>query len=331
MLLRPRLSPRGHRPRRGLTAALAAAALACAALGLLATAPPAPAVTIGVADQRPDFLTTPSFQRTRIGQVRILVGWNAVDVAWQRVELDRWMAAARAARVQPLVTFGPARTSPSFIPSSTRFRRAVEHFRDRYPWVRQFSTWNEANHCGSRMCRRPGTVARYWRQLRLACRGCRVLAADLVDAPNLRSWVRAFRRAANRSPSRWGLHDYLDANRFRTTYTRTMLSAIGPRAQLWLTETGGLVDRNNRSRTRIPQGIGHAARATAFLLDRIRRVSPRIQRIYFYNWIADAPPSSWDSAFLNHRRQTRRAYAVLRDRLARLARAGRLTGRLPAR
>lgn len=326
MLLRSRLPPRGHRPARGrLSAALGVALL----IGLV-VAPPAPAITIGVADQRPDFLTLSSFQRTRIGQARLLVSWNALEVDWQRAEVDRWMAAARAVGVEPLVTFGTSRTSPGFLPSTTRYRRAVETFRERYPWVRQFSTWNEANHCGSRMCHRPATVARYWRQLRLACRGCRILAADLVDAPNLRSWVRAFRRAAGRTPTRWGLHDYLDANRFRTSYTRTMLSAIGSRAQLWLTETGGLVDRHNGSSTRIPQGMRHAANATRFLFDRVRRVSPRIQRIYFYNWLANRPPASWDSAFLNFRHGTRPSYRVLRDRLSRLARAGRLTGRLPA-
>lgn len=295
----------------------------------MSAAPAAPALTVGVADQRPEFLTMGSFERTRIGQARLLVGWNALGVGWQRAEVDRWLMTAREAGVEPLVTFGPARTSPGFLPSVARYRRAVDAFRDRYPWVRQFSTWNEANHCGSRMCRRPARVAAYWRQLRLACPGCRILAADLVDAPNLRSWVRAFRRAASKPPTRWGLHDYLDANRLRTSYTRMMLSAIGPRAQLWLTETGGLVDRNNRSTTRIPQGLRHAARATGYLFDRIRRVSPRIQRIYFYNWLADRPPASWDSAFLNHRGQARRSYAVLRDRLARLARAGLLTGRRP--
>ncbi len=180
------------------------------------------------------------------------------------------------------------------------------------------------------MCRRPGTVAAYWRQLRLACPGCTVLAADLVDSPNISSWVRDFRRAANMPPTRWGLHNYLDANRYTTTFTRRTLSAIGSDARLWLTETGGLVDRNNNSSTRIPQGFQHAANATGFIFDRLRRVSPRIQRIYFYNWIASPPGYSWDSAFLNHHLQERRAYRVLRDRLSRLAGAGLLTGRLPA-
>ena len=69
---------------------------------------------------------------------------------------------------------------------------------------------------------------------------------------------------------------------------------------------------------------------TGFLFDTMRRVSGRIQRIYFYNWIADPPPFTWDSAFLSSHLGERRSYRVLRDRLAKLARAGLLTGRLPA-
>ena len=307
---------------------LPAAVLACSAG--LAELPAARAITIGVADQRPQFVTTRAFQRTRIGRARILVGWNAVTVGWQRAELDRWFSAVRAAGVTPLVSFGKSRASPDNIPTPERYRSAINTFRARYPWVREFSTWNEANACGERTCRRASLVAAYWRQLRLACPGCTVLAADLVDAPNIGSWVRDFRRAASMPPTRWGLHDYLDANRFQTGYTRAALAAIGARARLWLTETGGLVDRNNNSTTKIPQGFRHAANVTGFLFDTMRRVSGRIQRIYFYDWIADPPPFTWDSAFLNARLGERRAYRVLRDRLSRLARAGLLTGRLPA-
>ena len=129
-------------------------------------------------------------------------------------------------------------------------------------------------------------------------------------------------------PTRWGLHNYLDANRFTTTYTRATLAATGG-ARLWLTETGGLVDRRNRSTDEIPEGFAHAANATGYMFDTIRRVSGRIQRIYFYNWIADPPPFTWDSAFLNARIS---GAALVRACCAtgcrRLARAGILTGRL---
>ena len=54
------------------------------------------------------------------------------------------------------------------------------------------------------------------------------------------------------------------------------------------------------SATVIPQGFTHAANATDYVLGTIRRLSGRIQRIYFYNWVANPPPFSWDSAFVNH-------------------------------
>ena len=300
--------------------------LACCCAAGLATPAPAPAITIGVADQRPLFFTNSSFQRTRIGRARILVAWDALESGWQRAELDAWFSAARTAGVTPLVTFGRSRTRPDFLPTPDRYEGVVRAFRARYPWVTEFSTWNEANSCGERTCRRAALVAAWYRRLRIACPGCTLLAADLVDQPNLGDWAREFRHDATVQPTRWGLHNYLDANRYTTRYTRQMLAAT--QGQLWLTETGGLVARHNSSTTVIPQGFTHAANATAYLFDTIRRVSGRIQRIYFYNWVAPAAPFTWDSAFVSSRQQERRSYGVLRDRLARLAHAGLLTGRL---
>ena len=66
-------------------------ALALVVLGVAAPSldpAPAGAITIGVAEQRPRFVTTTAFERTRIGHVRLFVGWNAIRVGWQRAELD---------------------------------------------------------------------------------------------------------------------------------------------------------------------------------------------------------------------------------------------------
>ena len=109
---------RSRLPRLASRLLLPAALLACSA-GLAAPAA-APAITIGVAEQRPQFVTTRAFERTRIGQARILVGWNAVEVGWQRAELDRWFSAVREAGVTPLVTFGKSRASPDNIPTPGR-------------------------------------------------------------------------------------------------------------------------------------------------------------------------------------------------------------------
>ena len=285
----------------------------------------ASAVTIGVADQQAAFLTNRSFERTLLGHARLLVAWDALRHDWERDQLDAWLSQARATGINPLVTFGKSRTRPDDLPTPERYGAAVGQFRERYPWVREFSAWNEANSCGERTCKRARLVASYYRQLRIACSGCTLLAADLVDQPNLTDWAHEFRRYATVQPTRWGLHNYLDANRYSTTYTRQALAATD--GQLWLTETGGLVDRNNGSTTVIPQGFTHAANAINYLLATIRRFSGRIQRIYIYNWIANRPPSTWDSGILNYHLEERRSYAVLRDWLSRLDSADKLTGR----
>ena len=133
----------------------ALACLAAAALLLFAAAAPPTAnagmaskLTVGIAEQQPNFFIQPLFQRTRIRHARLLVGWNAMYTKWQREQADTWLAAARAAGVTPLVSFGRSRTRRSDLPTTARYLRAFRAFRERYPWVRTFATWNEANHCG---------------------------------------------------------------------------------------------------------------------------------------------------------------------------------------
>ena len=57
----------------------------------------------------------------------------------------------------------------------------------------------------------------------------------------------AFRRHAHEvEPRYWGMHNYIDANRLRTTGTRRMLRAV--KGQIWFTETGGIVARRTAAR-----------------------------------------------------------------------------------
>ena len=81
------------------------------------------------------------------------------------------------------------------------------------------------------------------------CPTCRILAAEVLDMPNMAAWVTEFRRTARR-PAYWGMHNYIDANRLRTTGTRRLLKAT--KGQIWFTETGGIVARTNRRRWASP-------------------------------------------------------------------------------
>ena len=279
-------------------------------------------LTVGIAEQQPDFFTEPLFERTGIRHARLLVGWNAMYTKWQREQADEWLNRAKETGVTPLVSFGHSRTRRAELPTTARYLKAFRAFRKRYPWVKTFATWNEANHCGEPTCKRPALVASYWRAIKRDCPSCKILAAELLDSPNVAAWARAFRSATKVEPRYWGLHNYIDANRFTTTYTKSVLAAT--KGELWLTETGGLVARRNNSRVRLPESTAHAAKATRFVFEKLVRVDPRIKRVYVYHWRNESRNATWDSALIARNGQRRPAYDVLRDRLRRLRISGHL-------
>jgi hypothetical protein len=290
-------------------------ALGCAALGCAA---PAQALTVGIADNKPDMFLDPRFAAAGIGQARLSVGWDALTSPWQTEQLDQWLDAARAAHVEPLVSFGHSRTDRHRLPSPERFLFEFRRFRARYPWVTTFATWNEANHCGEPTCHRPQLVAAYYKALRRECRQCRILAAEVLDMPNMVSWVRSFRRAAHEEPRYWGLHNYIDANRARTTGTRRMLHAV--KGQVWFTETGGIVRRTTRHKVTFPESAKHAATATNFLFKKLVPLSRRVTRVYIYQWNAQASGMTWDSALIGPTGRPRPAFDVVERVLSAQAR-----------
>lgn len=307
-------------PRRLLTALLVLAAA-------LAVAAPASALTIGIGDQKPDMFSDPLFKATGVKHVRLSVAWDALSSPWQRAELDQWLDAAHAAGAVPLISFDHSRVHRRLLPTPERFLYEFRRFRARYPWVTEFATWNEANHCGEPTCHRPRLVASYYRKLRIACPKCRILAAELLDMPNMVAWVRRFRHFSKVEPRYWGLHNYIDVNRFRTSGTQALLKAT--KGQIWLTETGGLVSRHTKVHVRFPQNSRHAAQVTSFLFRKVAPLSSRITRIYLYQWNAPPGIQTWDSALINPHGKPRPAFEVLQRelRLQSARRAARLAAR----
>jgi hypothetical protein len=300
--------------------------LLAALAALLALPATAGALTIGIADNKPDMFADARFAAVGVAHARLAIGWDALSSPWQVAQLDAWLRGAHAANVTPVVSFGHSRTDRRSVPSPERFLYEFRRFRARYPWVHEFATWNEANHCGEPTCHRPRLVAAYYRKLRRECRRCRILAAEVLDMPNMVRWVRSFKRAAREEPRYWGLHNYIDANRRRTTGTRRMLRAV--RGQVWFTETGGIVWRRNRGKVPFPESAAHAATATRFLFNRLVPLSRRVTRVYIYHWNVTGLPGTWDSALFDPSGQPRPAFQIVNRLLTRQAakRAARLVG-----
>ena len=109
-----------------------------------------------------------------------------------------------------------------------------------------------------------------------------------------------------------------------------MLAAT--RGEVWLTETGGIVARNNNSRVRLPASTAHAAKATRFVFEKLVRVDPRIKRVYLYHWNDQPRPAHLGlGAGRAPTASARPAYDVLRDRLRRLRISGHLGSVAPRR
>jgi hypothetical protein len=281
---------------------------------------------IGIADQKASVFADERLRDLGLGYARRSVAWDALRFADQRADLDDWVREAQLMGAEPLITFARSRKITGREhrpPTAVQFLREFLHFRKRYPGVKTWSAWNEANLCGVGTCEKPELVASYFNAIRRNCPGCKVVAADLLDQPNMVRWVRAFRRAARIEPKYWGLHDYIDANRFQSTGTVRLLRAV--RGEVWLTEIGGLVARRNSSTIKLPQGKAHAALVTRFIFDRLARLDRRVARIYIYHWRSTTRRDSWDSALVGSDNRPRPALNVLKRVLGRPLDAGKAT------
>ncbi len=277
-----------------------------------AAAPAATLPQIGIADQKHDMFSDPRFADLGIKHARLAVSWDALRHSRQTAGVDAWMQGARVRGIDPLITFNHSRAKSSSLPSPKQMRREFRAFRARYPWATTFATWNETNHCGEKVCHRAKLVATYYRALRRECPTCTILAAEVIDLPSMATWMRAFRRHLGYMPRLWGLHNYVEANRFKTKRLRQLLRLIGRRGKLWLTETGGVVRRSNNSTTDFPEGARHAARVTRYIFDRLVKRNRRIHRVYIYHWNAGPPNTTWDSALITYGGRERGAFWVLR-------------------
>lgn len=304
---------------------LAAAVALLLALGAPATASAAP--VIGIGEQSAEVFTNPHFTRLGLRDMRFIAAWDALQSDWQRRELDLWMAAAEAAGARVLLGFGHSRIKgrEGRLPSPAAFRREFLRFRARYPLVTSYLTWNEANHSSQPTWRRPERAARYFDIVAGSCRGCKVVAADVLDWPNMSRWLASFRRAAKRRPRIWGLHNYIDANRFKSDGTREFLRATRT-GEVWFTETGGLVERRAIRRDGTLKAFRHTTRHAAQAMShviRLARLSPRVKAVFVYHWQPGARTNRWDSALLDRAGRPRASYHVLRRWAQRTAAARR--------
>jgi hypothetical protein len=269
---------------------------------------------LGIGEQGLAMFSDPRFAALGLEHLRLVVPYDvACRPARARKFADAWLAAAGRAGARPLVAFGPGWRRYWELPSYRTYLRCVRAFHARYPQVRDFNPWNEANHGSQPTYRHPVRAAGFYNALRRVCRRCNVAAGDVLDWPNMRRWVLKYKRHLRGRPRLWSMHNYFDVNlprSWRTSGTRRLLRIT--RGRLWISETAGIVFyvRNGRL------GEDNAARATRRMLS-LPRHSRRIKRVYAYEWQAGCNPQTWDSAWFRSNGSARPAYRVVVRALAR--------------
>ncbi|MDP9401494.1 MAG: hypothetical protein M3P39_11240 [Actinomycetota bacterium] len=305
---------------RRLVLTLLAAALV-ASLAAPAASSATPRVALGLGDQRATVFDDPRFRALRIKKVRYFVAWNAIRNRGRLAEADAYVAGARRAGVRVLmhVSSDNLRRRRARLPSVAQYRRNVGALVRRYrpQGVREWGTWNEANHDSQPTYRNPRRAAQFYVAMRGFCRGCTIVGLDLLDQRSrsisgFDRYIRAWFRAAGRSGRALrvvGIHNYSETNRFYTRNTRDIIRAVrrhNRRTKLWFTETGGIAKFGN-----LRCNYRRQARATRYMLSIARRFRRDVTRLYPYNFYGTNCRSRFDAGLVNRTGSPRPAYRVL--------------------
>jgi hypothetical protein len=287
---------------------------------------------VGIGDQQVAMFGHPAFQGMRIKRVRYFIAWNAMNDPRQRRNARAYVQAARFSRIRVFlhISSHDTRIKRARLPSVRRYqsrvRRLVRYFRRL--GVREFGTWNEANHASQPTYRSPRTAARYFRVMyrlvKRRCRSCAVVALDVLDQRGVTRYMRRFYRALSPTYRRRarlvGIHNYGDVNRRRTRFTRNVIRTsrrYNRRTRFWFTETGGVV-KFGRS---WPCNTYRASRRLRYLFSLARRYRRRgVRRVYVYNWTGAGCGARFDAGLTNPDGSVRPGYGYLRRALPRYRR-----------
>ena len=274
---------------------------------------------VGIADQDATMFDNPRYQALEIERVRYLVPFDWHKHDFQVAEVTNFMNRANADGAEVLVHFTAkrgcydhgrySRRASCRAPSVRTYRRAFERFRREFPFTDTFGVWNEGNHHSQPTARKPRLAARYFLAARSACRTCTFVAADVLDTTNMESWLRAFRRTAGSKARIYGLHNYGDVNRKRTSGTRRVLRVVP--GEVWLTETGGILKflpSFRRSQSRQADRTRYMFKLADRYDTRRNGGRSRVTRLYNYQWTGVARSARFDAGLVNPNGTARKAY-----------------------
>ncbi len=310
-------------PRRVLAALLLCGLLAVGALAGQAYAGHAhraasSRLLVGIGDEQNEMFSDPDWQRLHTKIVRYIAPYDAAVHPYSLSKAASWIREAEADHQQVLVAFYHSEYTPLRMPSVTAYTRDVQRFIKIFPHVRQYQPWDEANRGyipHFLVSPTASQAAQYYKALRGVCRGCTIVGLDVLDAQHIGptlTYIAEFKHEIAHlhtvMPSIWGLHNYSDTNRHSSERTRAVLAAVP--GQVWLTETGGIVQFGGAFPNVRGSGLRRAASAISYMFS-LAGISSRITRLYVYDWSGGSASTRFDAGLTDLHHIPRPGYVVV--------------------
>ena len=290
-------------------------------------------VAVGIGDQSTAMFDNPLFTALRVKKVRYFIKWDAVRRPGELAAADAFVNRAKTAGADVLMHISSNNLTRrrARLPSVRTYRRSVGALIDRYrpQGVRTWGAMNEANHDSQPTWRNPRRAAQFFLALRSECRGCTIVALDLLDQRGVDRYIRRFYAALGRRRALArvvGIHNYSDTNRYRSSGTRLILRTVkrlNRRTQFWLTETGGVAKFGTSfpcSPSRPARAESRQRRAVRYMFTLTRRFRRDIKRLYIYNFTGDDCAGRFDAGLVRRDGSARPAYTEVARQIRRFRR-----------
>jgi hypothetical protein len=323
------MTRRLQRPPRLLTLALSLGlslallvwpSAACSATGkkVAPRARMAASYLTGIGDEHSEMFGNALWKQLHTKIARYIAPYDAVAHPYSLNKAIAWIHAAEAQHQQVLVAFYHSEYTSTKMPSVAVYQHDVEKFVKLFPHVRQYQSWDEANRGNlAHAFSSPSAVAaaEYYQALLRVCKGCTVIGLDVLDQANITptlQYISEFKREIHRletvMPTIWGLHDYSDVNRLESWRTRTLTQALG--GQVWLTETGGIVQFGTAFANKHGSGLTRAAKVLKYTFAVAGSV-PQIKRLYIFDWSGGTTSTRFDAGLTDAHNNPRPGYVVV--------------------
>jgi hypothetical protein len=272
----------------------------------------------GMGDESDEMFNDPLWRQLHIKYVRYIAPYDAAVRPYSLNKAKRWIDAAERQHAQVLVAFYHSEYTPTRLPSASTYYKDVSKFVKLFPKVRYYQSYDEANRGnvrGAFSSPSAAGAAAYYQALHRVCPRCTVIGLDVLDqfniTPTLR-YIAEFKSAIGRlhtsMPTIWGLHNYSDVNRLESIRTKTLARALG--SQIWLTETGGIVQFGGSFPNKHGSGLPRAAKVIQYMF-RMASAIPQVKRLYIYDWSGGTTSTRFDAGLTDRRHKPRPGYVVV--------------------